>query len=264
MNQEKLESALADLPLGSVRYYERIGSTNDAALSWAVAGCPDLALVVANEQTAGRGRGDRRWHTPRGSALAFSLILRGAGSGSGLAHLTGLGGLAVSHALDKLYSLPAQVKWPNDVLAAGKKLAGVLAEAHWSGERLKWIVLGTGINVSPASVPPPEQLDFPATCVESALGHNIERTELLGAVLAEILEWRGRLGTPEFVQAWQTSLAYLGKWVQVIPGSGAPLKGQLIGLDPEGGLRIRLHSGSERVLRFGEIRLRPTERTTAP
>jgi BirA family biotin operon repressor/biotin-[acetyl-CoA-carboxylase] ligase len=257
MNQDHLETALADLPLGSVRYYEQIGSTNDAALSWAEAGCPNLSLVVADEQTAGRGRGDRRWHSPPGSALAFSLILKEIAQGSGLTHLTGLGGLSVSHALENLYALPTQVKWPNDVLAAGEKLAGVLAEAHWAGDRLKWVVIGTGINVSPNSIPPVERLDFPATCVESAMGRKVERWELLSAVLAEMLEWRLQLGTPEFVRAWEARLAYLGNWVQAIPGSGLPLKGQLVGLTLDGGLQIRHHTGDERVLRLGEIHLRP-------
>jgi BirA family biotin operon repressor/biotin-[acetyl-CoA-carboxylase] ligase len=162
----------------------------------------------------------------------------------------------VSYALEDLYALPTQVKWPNDVLVAGKKLAGVLVEAQWSGERLKRVVLGMGINVSPTSVPEAERLDFPATCVESALGRKVERWELLSAVLAEALEWRERLGTPEFVQAWEAKLAYLGNWVQAIPDSESPLKGQLVGLTPDGGLRIRPHTGEERVLRFGEIRLR--------
>ena len=155
MNQSLLETRLADLPLGGIRYFERIGSTNDEAAAWLKQGCPDLALVVADAQSAGRGRAGRKWFTPPGAGLAFSLVLRAGDATRQLlaqgntARLNGLGALAVCQALQEQHSLPAQIKWPNDVIVNGRKLAGVLAEAHWLGSELSAVVLGIGINLAP-------------------------------------------------------------------------------------------------------------------
>jgi BirA family biotin operon repressor/biotin-[acetyl-CoA-carboxylase] ligase len=170
MDQTSLQALLADLPLGSVRYFATVGSTNDLAGRWVEAGAPDLALVAADEQTAGRGRLNRRWITPPSSALAFSLVLKNPVEADVLRY-TALGALAVCDALNAALSpvLPAQIKWPNDVIATRRKLAGVLAEAHWQGESLTAVILGIGINVAPPSVPPDEQLNYPATCVESVV-----------------------------------------------------------------------------------------------
>jgi BirA family biotin operon repressor/biotin-[acetyl-CoA-carboxylase] ligase len=261
MDQTTLEKILSDLPLGSLRYYPMIGSTNDLAARWAEAGARDLSLVVADEQTAGRGRMQRRWLTPAGSALAFTLVLRQDKEEllSHLAQVTALGALAVCDTLNAALPpvTPAQVKWPNDVVASRRKLAGVLAEAHWRGEELVALILGIGINVAPASVPPVEALDFPATCVETELGSSVERWELLHAVLKNLLEWRKHLNSPGFIQAWERRLAFRGEWVSLLAEGQAPMEGQIQGLNPDGALRLRLRSGEVKGFQFGEIRLRP-------
>ena len=197
MNQTQLETTLADLSLGGVRYFDSTGSTNDEAAHWAAQGAPDLALVVADEQTTGRGRAGRHWYTPRGSALAFSVVVYPTLEDSGsVSRMTALGALAVCDALKNRYHLPAKIKWPNDVLVGEKKVAGVLVEAQWTGDRLGSLILGIGINVAPASIADAlaheSVLRFPATCVESALGYSLDRTELLYAVITGILRWRSR------------------------------------------------------------------------
>jgi len=142
MNQLKLEKQLQGRSLGAIRYFDSITSTNDEAANWIKTDAPDVALVVADEQTAGRGRSGRKWHTPAGSALAFSLVLRSEEQINQLlkyqntARLNGLGALAVCQALQNKYELTAQIKWPNDILVQGKKVSGVLAEAHWIGNKL--------------------------------------------------------------------------------------------------------------------------------
>jgi BirA family transcriptional regulator, biotin operon repressor / biotin---[acetyl-CoA-carboxylase] ligase len=261
MDQNTLEKLLADLPLGSLRYFPTIGSTNDLAARWAEAGAADLSLVVADEQTAGRGRMQRRWLTPAGSALAFTLVLRQDKEEllSHLAQVTALGALAVCDTLNAALPpvTPAQVKWPNDVLASRRKLAGVLAEAHWRGDQLVALILGIGINVAPDSVPSAELLDFPATCVETELETSVERWELLHAVLKNLLEWRKHLNAEGFMQAWERRLAFRGEWVSLLAEGQAPLEGQVLGLNADGSLRLRLRSGEVRGFQFGEIRLRP-------
>lgn len=256
---------MSDLPVGSVRYYPQVSSTNDLAVRWAEAGGPHLALVVADEQTAGRGRSNRRWYTPPGSALAFSLILRGQTPGldqEAIPRVTALGALAVCEAINQDFSasLPAQIKWPNDVVAERRKLAGVLAEAHWHGQDLQAVILGVGINVAPDSLPPAEALDFPATCVSNMLGYPVDRWSVLHAVLARLLEWLPRLGKPRFIRAWEQRLAFQGEWVLVSAGSQLSLEGQICGLNPDGTLRLQTRSGEKMNLRFGEIHLRPVDR----
>jgi BirA family biotin operon repressor/biotin-[acetyl-CoA-carboxylase] ligase len=266
MNQNSLETCLKHLPLGGIRFCEQSSSTNDEAAAWIKTGCPDLALVVADEQTAGRGRMGRKWFTPAGSALAFSLVLQ-AGEQIGqllayqnTARLNGLGALAVCRVLQQVYKLPAQIKWPNDIIINDKKLSGVLAETHWIGNELVAVVLGIGINVATKSVPPVnwDMLNphpFPATCVESLLGMPVKRCNLLSAVLKELLVWCDQLAAPEFLMAWQADLAFQGEWVQVVlPGLDATTQVvQIMGLDDDGALRIQDKSGKLSTLRTGEL-----------
>src|SRR5512136_875543 len=152
MNERSLHSALSKLPLGGLRYFEQTTSTNDMALAWAAEGAPDLALVYAEQQTAGRGRGGRRWFTPPGSALAFSLILRPTPAEQQFpARFSALGALAVCEVLERR-GLQPWVKWPNDVLLNRRKVCGILVESTWMGATLNYLVLGVGLNIKPAAV----------------------------------------------------------------------------------------------------------------
>jgi len=277
MNQTQLDKTLADLSLGEVRYFDRVGSTNDEASQWAAQGAPDLALVVADEQTTGRGRAGRHWYTPRGTGLAFSIVVYPTLEDSGsVSRMTALGALAVCDALKNHYYLPAKIKWPNDVLVDEKKVAGVLVEAQWTGDRLSSLILGIGINVAPASVEDAlanePMMRFPSTCVESVLGRSVEPMELLYNVLAGILRWRPRLTAADFLRAWEANLAYRDEWVQVLPGGNtgelSPLdgktpspiqEGQVIGLSNDGSLKLRTRTGEILNVQFGEVRLRPVK-----
>jgi BirA family biotin operon repressor/biotin-[acetyl-CoA-carboxylase] ligase len=153
------------------------------------------------------------------------------------------------------------------VIATRRKLAGVLVELQWSGERLDAAILGIGINVSRHAVPPAEQLSFPATCVEEAVGEEVDRWMLLRAVLANLLSWKDELDTERFMQAWRGRLAFRGEWVQVFSDArgeqdGEPpllYEGQVAGINPDGTLRLKLRSGEMISVQFGEIRLRQSE-----
>ena len=257
MDSDQLRAALDGLPLGGLRYFEQLGSTNEEAARWAAGSAPDLALVVADEQTAGRGRQGRRWYTPPGAALAFSLVLQPAGEpGNAVPLLTALGALGASDALREL-GLPAQIKWPNDILVRGRKLAGVLVEASWQGDELRAAILGIGINVAPRSVPDDAQTMFPATCIETELGSAVHRWQLLRSVLEAVLRWRPRVGEPGFIAAWDERLAFRGEWVRVSGAEAPPVEqGQVIGLNPDGTLQLRARSGELLALQVGDIHLR--------
>ncbi len=252
-----LTAALCGLPVPQVRYLPVTGSTNADALAWAAAGAPDGCLVVADEQTAGRGRLDRRWYTPPGSALAFSLILRATPmERPHLGLFSPLAGLALWKTL-LTYGLPVKIKWPNDVLLNGRKTAGILAEADWTDANRPVVVLGLGVNVRPESVPPQNLLRFPATCVEVAFGGAVDRLTLLREVLSAFFALRPQLGSPEMLQIWQRALAFLGETVY-IENEGQPVKwGVLLGVDATGALRLKPESGPELTIPAGDVSLRP-------
>lgn len=262
--EQEYRKALASLSISSIRFFQQIGSTNDEALQWASEGASDLAIVIAEEQTKGRGRAGRKWFTPPGASLAFSLILRPdltpspspTGRGEiGPTLFTGLAALALVDALQKR-GLKPQIKWPNDILLAGKKAAGILVESAWTGEKMDYAAIGIGVNVKPASVPPPEEVAFPPTCIESELRRPVDRAGLTCDILSSLLDWRGRIGKAEFIEAWERSLAFLNETVQVWTGSEPPLAGRVLGLESDGRLRLQTRDRTVAV-QFGEVHLRP-------
>jgi BirA family biotin operon repressor/biotin-[acetyl-CoA-carboxylase] ligase len=257
MNEKSLRAALRPLPLGTLDYHDCLGSTNDQALAWAVSGAPDLSLVYSEEQTAGRGRGERVWVTPAHTALAFSLILRpGAAETAVPSLLSGLAAVAVCQALEET-GLAPEIKWPNDILLGGRKLGGVLVEAVWSGDHLDCFVLGVGVNVLSRAVPAIGKLQFPATSLEDETGHPVDRLELLKEILVALLSWRKRMTGDLLCQAWESRLAYRGREVELIPDQGETRRGRLLGLNSDGSLRLAGGDGQVLLVRCGDIRLRP-------
>jgi BirA family biotin operon repressor/biotin-[acetyl-CoA-carboxylase] ligase len=254
---QDIHNILATLPLAEVRYFNRIGSTNDEALTWASRGAADLSLVLANEQTNGRGRLERTWFTPGDSALAFSLILRP--TPAEIAHpsrITGLPALSLVRVLQSLGLSPA-IKWPNDVLVNRRKLAGILVESIWTGTSMDAIVLGMGVNVNSDSNPPADQVLFPATCIEKELGQTVRREELLFNILEKLLVLRPTIGSTAFMLAWEQQLAFRGEPVLLSSEDGIPLQGTVRGLDAAGGLILEKENGKIVTVQFGDVHLRP-------
>ncbi|OQY36041.1 MAG: biotin--[acetyl-CoA-carboxylase] ligase [Anaerolineaceae bacterium 4572_5.1] len=259
MQKKQWQTALKNLPLGQQHYFAQVGSTNDIAAKLLDADAPHLSLVLADEQVKGRGRNGRSWTTTGGAALAFSVILLPKDdliTTQTLGRVSGLGGIAVCLALQKHYSLPAAVKWPNDVLLNGKKVAGVLAEAHWRADRLQGVVLGIGINVLPASVPPARDLNFPATSVAAEYGATVSRPELLAHVLTEVINWYSLLNSDNLLKTWEANLAFRGEQVYLDARDGTHVEGRVLGLNPDGSLRLGTGPGETHTFRIGEIRLR--------
>lgn len=257
MNQNELKKSLSRLPLGGIKYFESIGSTNDEALAWAANEAMDLSLVIADEQTAGRGRLNRKWFTPKGTALAFSVILNPtAAEKPHLSRIVGLAALAVAKAL-QTRGLPTQIKWPNDVLIRGRKVGGILTESVWSGEDVECVVIGIGVNVRKGSVPPAELLQFPATSLEDELDPAPERGDILRDILGALIELRPLLGTDEIIAQWEGLLALRDENVQVESEKNPPVTGQIYGLETDGSLRLRNEHGEFVTVRFGDVRLRP-------
>jgi len=257
MNQSKLNKLLSKLPIGEIKYFDSIGSTNDEALAWAAKDAKDLSLVVADEQTAGRGRLDRKWFTPPGTALAFSLILRPfVAERSHLSRMVGLAALSVTDSF-LARGLAPQIKWPNDILLNECKVAGILIESVWSGEDVDCIVIGIGVNILKGAVPDPDMLLFPATSLEDALGYSVERAEILHDILHTLIDLRPQISTNEFMAKWEKLLAYRDRQVQVERGGEGSMIGNVSGLDKDGSLRLRDQDGKSLTVQFGDVRLRP-------
>jgi BirA family biotin operon repressor/biotin-[acetyl-CoA-carboxylase] ligase len=265
MDEHSLHETLSDLPLGGVRFFNRIGSTNDVALTWAAADAPDLALVYAEEQTAGRGRGSHSWFTPPNAALAFSLVVRPLpGEQKSIPLFSALGALAVSDVL-AAQGLRSEIKWPNDVLLNRRKVCGVLAESIWTGDKVDSIVLGIGVNIKPESVPPLDQLNFPATCLEAEAAlqdpqkpkRTFDRFALLRQIVQALLYWRGLLETDVFIHAWENHLAFCGEQVEVWMDGQEAMLGELEGLERDGSLRLCSPQGRVFTIQSGEVHLRP-------
>ncbi|MBI5829646.1 MAG: biotin--[acetyl-CoA-carboxylase] ligase [Chloroflexi bacterium] len=236
--------------------YESLGSTNDEARRLAALGEPEGAVVVAEAQTAGRGRAGRVWVTPPGGAVAMSLILRPRVAPAHLTQMAMLGGLAVAEGIRAMCGVAAELKWPNDVLVAGRKVAGVLAEASFAGEQLDWVVLGMGVNVN-AGPPPAVALDASraATCLAAEVGYLLERESVMSAILSAFDARYAQLGTPALAAAWVGLLAMRGKRVEA-RGPAETVTGRLEGVTAEGAAVLRLASGESRVILAGDVHLR--------
>jgi BirA family transcriptional regulator, biotin operon repressor / biotin---[acetyl-CoA-carboxylase] ligase len=261
MDQVILDLALKDLPLPATRYLARTGSTNDDAARWAEEGAADLALVMADEQTAGRGRAGRIWHTLPDTALAFSLVLRPQPNGGsldsarGIAHVTALGSLAICDTLRNKFGLFAEIKWPNDVLVSGEKVAGVLTEAYWQGDQLNAVILGAGVNITANAIPRNAPLNFPATDLETQVGRPVDRLDLLHAILSSLVRWKNHLYSDLFLSSWNANLAYKGQPIVVLQDDQS-LTGMLVGVNPDGSLQLALSDGTTRMVLYGDVQLR--------
>jgi len=256
MDELTLKRKLTKLNLGEIRYFDSIGSTNDEALAWAASGAENLSLVLADEQTSGRGRLNRTWRTPPNSSLAASLILRPTETQRPYAsRLVGLAALALVDALT-LRGLDAEIKWPNDVLLNGEKVAGILVESVWLGEHIDAAVIGIGVNVLQTAVPPAEELRFPAASVEKYLHPAPDRLTLLYDILAALRAWLPRMDAPSFIKAWEEKLAFRGKTVHIYEDGQTSQNGALVGLELDGSLRLRGADGKIATIRVGDVSLR--------
>ena len=230
-------------------FYSSIGSTNDAAASLASEG----AVVIAGEQTAGRGRRGRVWFSPPGSGLYVSVVLEPARARSDPLRATTLltiaAGVAIAEGIDASAGLAVDLKWPNDVYVSERKLAGILAEATHDT-----VVLGYGINLSAASYP--AELRDRATSLESEIGRSVGRTSVLVETLAALARRYADLLDGRFdaiLDAWRSlAPSAIGRGVRWT-GASREQSGVTVGIDDHGALLVRTDAGIERIV-AGEVR----------
>ncbi|MCZ6694948.1 MAG: biotin--[acetyl-CoA-carboxylase] ligase [Acidobacteria bacterium] len=239
-----------------IYHYPEIGSTNDRAIELAAAGEPEGSIVIAERQTRGRGRRDRTWISADRLGLYLSMILRPGGEVSNAPLFTLLGSVATARALSSACGCVARIKWPNDVIVKGRKIAGILGEVRSSAPTLKELVLGIGINVNHEAADFPSELGDRATSVYLETGRRHDRC----ALLVEILERFERCylavlrnGPEELLSAWrQLSAIPPGTRVSLRVGDEL-IEGILIDIESDGALRLQVGVGSTRRVAFGEI-----------
>jgi len=233
-----------------VLYYHQVASTMDIARRQARRSVPEGTVVIADEQTSGRGRIKRQWLTPGGN-IALSLILYPAVSD--LPYLIMLASLAVVHSIETLTGLEAEIKWPNDVLIGGRKVCGILVESNSKTETVAYAIIGIGINIGL------QVADFPdiaatATSLASELGRDVSRIELLRRLLVEI-EKQYLSSRDSIFQGWRDRLITLGKSVQVSSGKSV-MEGVAESVDRDGSLLLRHSDGTVSRIVAGDVTLR--------
>jgi len=227
----------------SLHYFSRLESTNDTARGLADQGAPEGTVVVAREQSAGRGRLGRRWASPPGG-LWLSVILRPRRPASEWARLALAASVGIAIALERAMGIRAQVKWPNDLVLDGRKLGGILLEAAGS-----YVVIGIGLNANvPLSAFPPD-LASGATTLAEHLGHPVDMVRLAQAVLQELERvYQTVFDDPAAVmEQWRVRSSTLGRTVRVI-GSAATYEGVAESIDVDGALTVRTATGLRRVV----------------
>jgi len=241
-------------------FFTTIGSTNDVAAALAGAGSGEGAIVIAEAQTAGRGRRGHSWFSPPGAGLYVSVVLAPGRARTAPDRATSLitlcAGVAIAEAVERITGLPPAIKWPNDLLVGRRKLAGILAEvvAAPAGGAVTSVVLGYGINVSAAAYP--SDLSDRATSLESELGRPIYRAALCAETLAALAARYRDLLDARFD-------AILDAWRARAPGSrgaavawdepGGARTGTTAGVDEMGALLVRRGDRVERIV-AGEVR----------
>jgi BirA family transcriptional regulator, biotin operon repressor / biotin---[acetyl-CoA-carboxylase] ligase len=237
-----------------IAHYFRIDSTNTAALRMASAGARHGTVVLAEEQTAGRGRFGRTWYSEKSSGIYVSIILRPPLAPSAAPVLTLMAGVAAQAAIERVTGLVADIRWPNDLLLNGKKLCGILTEMKAEVDRLHAVVIGIGINVNHRGIP--DELRPIATSLRLEGGKVYSRTQILVALLREIeqnYELLLREGNQAITERWMAVSSYAqGKRIRVLTGNGE-FQAVTAGLEANGALRIRHDDGREEPLVAGEI-----------
>ncbi len=259
LSAQQIQLALRTRRLGRpCLFFPQTGSTNDVADAYARDGAAEGLVVVTDEQTTGRGRLDRRWWAPPGSGLLMSLLLRPPIPLREAGRLTMCLGLGAVEGIEAVTGVRPALKWPNDLLLDGRKLGGMLTELRPEGDRIAYAVLGLGLNanLSRRDDTLPADLLGEIASLSDALGHAVDRAELLAAILLRCEVWYdGLLAAPldtVLPDAWAQRLDTLGRTVTVATPQGV-LHGRAVGVTPEGALRLEDAEGRAQIVWSGDV-----------
>ncbi len=220
---------------------DTVTSTMDEAFRLGNEGCPEGTVICAEAQSKGRGRLGRVWTSPKSKGLYFSLVLRPCIPLNQLAQLTLMSAVAMAEAIEDISGLKPSIKWPNDILWEGLKLAGILTELRAESDQVKFIVVGIGLNVNSSL----SQLTPGAASLKVAAGQAFNRNEVFQAILRSLEKGYVKILHREFggiMEEWKKRSATLNKRVRITDASGS-IEGEAIDLDQDGALLIRKDNG---------------------
>ena len=235
-----------------IEYYASLPSTNRLARQRAAEGAPEGLLVLAETQTEGRGRRGRNWLTPRGEAIAMTLLLRPTAHPSQVATLSLVTALAVAEAIEEAAGIPACIKWPNDIVILGRKVAGILLEMDADEERVRSVVCGVGINVHQQIFP--VELREIASSLDLLAGQVQTRSTIVRAFLVRMEANLRLLGTDTFLEAYRARSATLKSEVRVVSPEES-FTGRACDITGSGSLLVETEDGLREVL-AGDVSVR--------
>jgi len=238
-----------------IHWYEELGSTSDRAKELADDGAEHGEVVIAEAQTAGRGRRGRVWASPPRRNVTFSVVLRPDLPPGRAPELTLVASIAVCEALRQA-GVDAGIKWPNDVLVGGRKIAGILTELAAEPDRVHWVVIGVGVNVNARAEDFPPELRGQATSLLIERGGPAPRALFAVACLTALEEWLDRHAEEGFGAiraAWRERNVTLGQQV-LVQADGRDIRGTAVDLDEQGALLVRDAGGLQRIL-AGDVTL---------
>jgi BirA family biotin operon repressor/biotin-[acetyl-CoA-carboxylase] ligase len=234
-----------------IRVFQETGSTNDVVDKLARDGVGEGVVVFAEAQTKGRGRLGRKWISPARKGLWFSILLRPDLRPSAATQLTVAAATALVRAIRGQAGVEPKIKWPNDILLNGKKIAGVLTELSAELDRIKYVILGIGVDVNLGSGDLPADLRKMATSLRIEAGRTFRRADLAAAILGELEKDYGRIRNQQFAgiaDEWERHCATLGHQVKIQMG-GRLVQGRAESLDQDGALLLRTdHGHLERII----------------
>jgi len=243
--------------LGStVVRYERLTSTNDKARELAASGASEGTAIIADEQSAGRGRQGRTWSSPAGDGLYLSIVLRPDVTPADATVLTLAAAVAVAETLAIDFGITTDIKWPNDVLASHRKICGILLESAIEGAELQFVVLGIGLNLNQHGFE--GGLAEVATSMLLESGQRVAVDDVTGPLFQRLERWyRAALAqTDKVFSRWEQLSSYARGRAVRIDGPNGVVEGVTDGLAPSGALKLRLASGETREIVAGEVSLR--------
>jgi len=240
-----------------LRYHDEIESTNIEAKSIADAGAPEGTVVIAECQTAGRGRLGRRWVSPAGKGLLFSVLLRPS-LPMGEAHLlTLVAATAAAQAIETQTGVSPDIKWPNDLFIGDKKVGGILTEVAGEQDEVDWVIVGIGLNVNTEYSELPVALRRTATSLKMVTGEPVDRSDLLAAILLSLEAHYRQAATDGFdetLSAFRARDYLLRRSVSVETREG-PVVGKASGIDERGALLVELPHRQMRRFHSGDVSL---------
>ncbi len=239
---------------GKLTLLTEVDSTNNYAKDLAVKGAPHGSIIIAETQTAGKGRMGRRFVFPKGTGLYMTIILRPNCTADKLTLLTPLAAVAVANAVDRICGVVTKIKWVNDVYLNGRKFVGILTEGAFKGGNIDYAIMGIGVNVGSIKGLMPEEVAPLVTSIEDETGVKYPIGKIAAEIAGEVERLLPETQSGEFISVYRDKSCVIGREVRVTRYTPART-GKAVGISHNGGLTVQYPDGSIEVLMSGEAEI---------